>query len=385
MIIAKKYHLVVLFLFFLSGTKAQQCASLQLEAIFHSLSNQCELPSESGVFDARPLRLPLRIAYDSEGQITHLGVAVFSKSEQKTIGKTLCNFQERYLLDVLLQPGDEQVKELLERDKTVIHTCGIAIGTQFKQQYLNEAIRRIIDGKPRYTLVHENYVWGVLWEDELSCLGFKFPSDIQLIMGMDKKEIGLFFEQQLRQFQHKPFEPAPLILDAGNLQTLRKDMFVYPGSTFFIREMKSDIYLRKDSISGYKTVFDINYPEESIANLFISPGQWAEKLEINILHKGYDATPAFNENLYHLLSFLDKDFETYFGIEHLSSEKVEFSVVFRNKDYTFYHLLFVQTNLEAIFTGKEPLNGTLYTYIPNQNVKNLYLEREWPQTESQIF
>jgi len=379
--IIRKYHIIVLFLFFLSGLKAQQFASLQLENVFHPLSNQCELPPESGVFSAKTFRLPLRVEYNPEGKIIHLGIAIFSESEREAIGKMLCNFQERYLLDVLLQPDDEKASDFLRKNKTSINTSGIAIGTQFKQQHLEEGIKRVIDKRPRYTLVHENYVWGVFWEDESFCLGFQFPSDIQLILGMDKKEIGQFFEQQLSQFQHKQFEPAPLILDADNLKQLRKDMFVLPGSTFYIKEMRSDIYLKKDSISGYKTVFDANYPEESIANLFISPDQWAEKMEINILHKGYDATPAFNVNLYHLLSFLNKGFETYFGIEHLSSEKLEFTVIFRNKDYTFYHLLFVQTNLDAIFKRKEPLKGTLYSYIPNQNIKSLYAEREREITE----
>ena len=379
--IIRKYHIIVLFLFFLFGLKAQQFASLQLENMVHSLRNRCELPPESGVFIAKTFRLPLRVEYDTEGVITHLGIAIFSESERDAIGIMLCDFQERYLLDVLLQPDDEKAREFLKKNKTSINTSGIAIGTQFKQQHLEEAIRRTIDNRPRYTLVHENYVWGVLWENESFSLGFQFPSDIQLVLGMDKKEIGQFFEQQLNQFQHKPVEPTPLILDADDLKPLRKDMFVLPGSTLFIKEMRSDVYLIKDSISGYKTVFDAKYPEESIANLFIYPDQWAEKMAINILHKGYDATPVFNVNLYRLLSFLNKDFETYFGIEHLSSEKLEFTVIFRNKKFTFYHLLFVQTNLDAIFKGKEPLKGTFYSYIPNRNIKNLYAEREWVKTE----
>lgn len=384
--IIKSCHIIALLLFFFSGLKAQQFASLQLENIFHLLSNKCELPSESGVFNAKTFRLPLRVEYDTEGKIIHLGIAIFSKNEQDAIGKTLCDFQERYLLNVLLHPGDEKAREFLKKNKTTISTCGIAIGKQFKLQYLEDAMRRIVDSKSRYTLVYENYEWRVFWEDELFCLDFKFPSDIQLVLGMDKKEIGQFFEQQLNQFQHKQFESVPLILDVENLKALRKDMFVLPGSTFFIQEMRSDIYLKKDSVTGYKTVFDVDYPEESVANLFISPNQWTEKLEINILHKGYDTTPVFKENLYHLLSFLNKDFETYFGVEHFSSDKMEFTVIFRNKDYTFYHLLYVQTNIDAIFTGSEPLKGTLYTYIPNQNIKSLYNEREWKkQTGNNIF
>ena len=374
--IIKKYPIIILLLFFLSGLKAQQFASLQLENIFRSLSDKFELPPESGVFTPQTFRLPLRVTYDTEGKIIHLGIAIFSKNEQDVIGKMLCDFQERYLLDVLLQPDDEKARAFLRKNKTEVSISGIALETQFKQEYLEEAIRRIIDGNPLYTLVHENYQWGVLWEDELFCLVFKFPSDIQLILGMDKKEIGDFFEHQLNQYQPTQFEHTPLILDADYLKPLRKDMFVLPGSTFFIEEMRSDIYLIKDSISGYKTVFDAKYPEESIANLFISPDGRVENLEINIRHKGYDETPSFNENLYHLLSFMNKDFETYFGIEHLSSEKLEFTVIFRNKEYTFYHLLFVETTLDAIFEGSEPLKGTLYTYIPNQNIKNLYYERE---------
>jgi len=381
--IIKKYYIIGLLLFSLSGLKAQQFASLQLERIFNSLDNKVELPPESGIFNSKTLGLPLRVVYDPERIITHLGIAIFSTDEQDAIGITLCNFQERFLLEVLLQSGNNQAIMFMMQHKTEINTCGISIETQFKQQYLKEAIRRIIDSKPHYSLTRENYTWEVLWEGELYCLGFKFPSDIQLMLGMDKKEIGQFFERQLKQFQHKPFEPAPLVLDAENLKTLRKDMFTLPGSTFFIEEMRSDIYLIKDSISGYKTVFDAKYPGESIANLFVYPNQQSEKLNINILHKGYDDTPAFNDNLYHLLAFLHKDCETYFGIEHLSSEKLEFTVIFRNKKYTFYHLLYVQTNLDAIFTGNEPLKGTLYTYIPNQNIKSLYNDRE--KTENNIF
>ncbi len=367
-----KNSIIIVLLACFYGLKAQQFASQQLEHVFRPLKNKCELPAESGVFNAKDVGLPLRVQYDQDGIVSHLGVAVFSENERETIGETLCNFQERYLLDVLLQPNDERAREFLNQHKTVINICGVAVEDQFKRKNLEAAIRFILKEKSRRALVRENYIWEVTWESGAFCLNFRFPSDVQLIMGMDKKEIGLFFEHQLKGFNAGQFEYEPIILDAEKLQQIRNNMYLLPGSTYFIKEMKSDIYLVKDSIKGYTTVFDTKYPEESVADLFISPGRQAENIQMQIHHKVYDSTYVLDENLFHFLSFLRKDFETYVGIEHMSAEKLNFTVIFRNKDYTFHHMLFVETTLDAVFTAKKPLKGTLYTYIPNQNIKNLY-------------
>jgi predicted nucleic acid-binding Zn finger protein len=72
--------------------------------------------------------------------------------------------------------------------------------------------------------------------------------------------------------------------------------------------------------------------------------------------------------------YLKDDFDAYVGIEKCTPEELNFTVMYRSKYYNCYHLLYVQTAPENIFDRKERLQATLHTYIPNQNIKNLYGE-----------
>ena len=359
------------------GLQARQFVSMQLETTYQLLQNRCVLPTSDAVFPIENSPLSFCVEYNAEGKIKHLGIAIFSKDEKAAIGEHLCNFHERFLMNTLLEPSDIKAREYLQHHRIDISLSGIGLDKQFRRKDLEQALVQITKNNRRFLALKEDFNWVTNWTDDMFGVSMKFPADIQLILGMDKLEMGLFFRNELQSFTlaqgvHKP---KPLLINSNSLKEIRNNMYAVEGESYYIRQMNSNIYVVNDSLSGYSTVFHPKYPEESVANLFVSPDANAEKLRVELHHKIYDTTYVYAKPLYEFLSFLHDDFDTFVGIEHCSKERLDLTVMFRSKNYTYHHLLFVQTTPETLFTAENLLIGTLYAYIPNHNIKDLYYDK----------
>lgn len=352
---------------------AQEFSSLQIEEIYSRLLKKIAIPDKEGTFTILNSPLLFHIEYSKE-RVKHLGLSLFTEEEKKVIGRPICDFHERLMLSVLLEDNDREANEYVSQNGIKLIISGN--GTLFRRSELEKALHAIQKEKPRFVAARNNFDWTTSWTGETSKLTVTFPANIQLIMGMDKKEMGMFFAQELSEYTTGKLSQEPIVFDIENAVRLRKDMFMIPGESLYIKQINSNIYVAKDHLEQYTPVFDAKYPEESVANLFVSPGNWSENLQINIRHEIYDSTYNYQKPLSQLLSFLQDDFETFVGIEHCSAKRLAFTVIFRSINYTYHHLLFVETTPEVIFTGKVPLNSTLYTYIPNHNIKDLY-HNQW--------
>lgn len=352
---------------------AQQAVSLQLDNVLLPLKQRADIPQKSSAFRMNGSSLPLHIGYDAEGRVKHVGVSIFSDEEKKAIGQMLCDFHERFLLSVLLEENDSKAHEMLKRNNAEIITSGISFDKQLKRSTLEQALARVISEKPRFVSARDSRQWNTAWQGEAFSLSLSFPVDIQLITGMDKKELGTAFCQQLNEMPEVKFQPSPLFLDVESATQVRKNMFKSAGESYLTDAINSSIYFEKGiGTEPYIAVFDAKYPEESTKNLFLSPNHQAGKLQISIRQKGYDNMPEYTVVLSKLLTFVQDEHETFVGIEQCSQKKLNFTVIFKSKGHAYHHLLFVETTPDILFKADRPLNATLYTYIPTGNVKDLY-------------
>ncbi|MBP8916629.1 MAG: hypothetical protein KBG70_07795 [Chitinophagales bacterium] len=351
---------------------AQQFVSRHLEYLYGGLQKKCTLPPYSGIFECTADLPPLHVEYEKDGFISHLGVALFPETMYPLIGKTLCNFQERFLLELLYQADDKKVKKLLDEYKTELHLINDMDVQKHSSRNILQSVLFARTDSVNYTLVKDSLSWTASWSDDYRSFAFRFPANYDLIIGMDKKEAEDKFEDLLSYYSCNETSCDFLPVKQEDLSELKSGIFIKQGKQLFTDKMNSTMYYRKDS-SGIHLLLDRNFPEQSIANMFLAPNGIKDDILIQITQKTYgNNSKRYTVSVAKLLCFLKNDFDTYFGIEENTSGNLAFTVIFQSRYYNCNHLLHVITTTDSIFSKEGMLTATLYTYIPNHNIKNLY-------------
>ena len=347
---------------------AQNFATRQLEYL-NSLM-PCSLPTSTAIFNCLQVsNLPLKVEYDAAGVVCHLGLSLFSDSlKTHELTKPLYDFQERLFLEVFLQGDETKARKLLMENNVHWTDYSQMLGAGSFFNSLENSLQIAQMDSVEYVMSKDSLTWISEWRVKDSNFMLRFPANYDLISGMDKKEIEAVFAGQLQSFQCKGVT-TPLVKGyLGNLEQLNRSNYVLRGKELFIKAMNNNVY--------FGVLYDRNYPEESIANLFNDPDpQRSKGLDLQIRQAAYGGESLlYKIKLSDFQCFMGDDYEVFTGIEKCSVETAEFSVIYKSKWYNCYHLLYVQTTPQILFDKTEPLKAIFYTFIPNQNIKNLYKE-----------
>jgi len=350
--------------------EAQNYGTRQLEYLYGLMN--CSLPKQSEIFYChRITNLPLLVNYDETGAVTHLGISIFSNSLKEFVGKPVCDFQERLFLELFLQGSEEKARKLMEEYK-VEYPFLFGGGAFFNS--LENSLQFATNAK-EYVLTKDSLTWESAWYDSTQYFSLRFPSNFDLILGMDKKEAEIWLANQLQLFKSKGITSTPLVIDSDELEQLNPSLYRLSGKKLFTKGMNSNLYFEKNADSLFSLIYDRNFPEESIVNLFNHPDTQAVGLDLQIRQIVYGGgAKTLKIKLSDFQSFMGSDYEIYTGIEKCTADVLEFSVMYKSKYYNCSHLLFVQTIPHQLFEKTAPLSAIFYTFIPNNNIPNLYKE-----------
>jgi hypothetical protein len=354
----------------LHALDAQNFATRQLEYMASLLI--CPLPQQSGTFYCPQISsLPIVVEYDRAGTVCHLGFSLFSPSmKNNTFPKTPYDFQERFFLEIFLQGSEEKARKLMQEYNVHCSDYSRSLGAGTFFQSLENSLRLSAEKNVQYTLSKDSLRWKSEWEGKNSNFSTLFPANFDLIFGMDKKEAELWLAHQLQNIACVPSNPPPISVKIEDMEPLKQSIYVRRGKNLFIENMNNNMYF--DS----SPVFNRNYPEESIANLFNFPDTKRSKgFVLQIKQTAYGGeSQLYKVKLSDFQCYLGDDYEVFTGIEKCTDQALDFTVIYKSKWYNYSLLLYVQTTPEKLFNQSGPLQAILYTFIPNQNIKNLYKE-----------
>ncbi|MDR0872852.1 MAG: hypothetical protein LBN27_05210 [Prevotellaceae bacterium] len=364
----RKIILITAFIVCFHSLVAQTFATRQLEYLNTLMPGS--LPNSTAVFRCPQFSsLPLKVEYDTTGVVSHLGFSLFSDSlKTQALTKPLYDFQERLFLEIFLQGNETKARKLLQ-EYTVQWSDNsqmVGAGTFFNS--LENSLRLASADSVEYVMTKDSLTWTSSWQSGNSSFALRFPANDDLISGMDKKEVEIALAQQLQNFQCTRNTARPVAGNLGELQQLNRSNYVLRGEELFVKAMNSNVY--------FQVLYDRNYPEESIANLFNYPDrQRAKGLDLQIRQVAYGGEAlTYKIKLSDFQCFIGDDYEIFTGIEKCTDTIAEFSVIYKSKWYNHYHLLYITTTPQNLFDKTEPLKAVLYTFIPNHNIKNLYKE-----------
>jgi len=362
----RKITIVALLFLCFHSLEARSYASQQLQSIAWMI--KCPLPDRSGVFHCPKISsLPLVIEYDTAGVVCHLGFSLFADSlKNYTLTKPLYDFQERLFLEVFLQDDETKARKLLQEYEVRWSDHSQLGGGAFFNSL--ESSLFFASQASEFVMTKDSLTWTSSWQGENNSFIVRFPANFDLISGMDKKEAEIWWAKQLQTFQCGELSVRPIIGDFGELQQLNQSNYLLQGKAFFTPAMNSNIY--------FQVLYDRNFPEESIANLFNYPDrQRAKDIDLQVKQTAYGGESlSYKIKLFDFQCFMGDDYDVFTGIEKCTDEVVAFTVIYKSKWYNYNHLLHVQTTPQNLFDKTAPLEVLFYTFIPNHNIKNLYKE-----------
>ena len=366
------YIFSLLLSIFANVSNAQKFEMKSIEYIDELLGDKCELPKETGLFNCNKLDFPLKVKYNAEDEICHLGIDLFKEIHADYMSETVCNFQERLFLILCLLP-DMQINEYCKENRLELSVMGLTGNSIPARKDIEQAVHFIKESDTGYIFVKDSLYCFSTWQNGDKKVVLVFPSTFSLISGMNKKEADDLFEKEINRLPSSESVPDMLFMEKQDLCDTGKGVFVKYGKTMFIKNMNSNLYFTHGEGEGYSLLYDRMHPLESISNMIIYPDGNTQRLSIHIKHHAYGGEiKEYNTNLFDFLRFLCRDYNTYTGIEKMTKDTLNFTIIFQNKYFNCHHLLYVEASPNMIFHAEEPLEGTLYTYIPNHNIKNLY-------------
>ena len=312
----------------------------------------------------------LVIQYNNKHQVSHLGISMFSKETKAIINQPVCDFIERFLLELSLTGDSKEIISMLNHYDIQVQRNGKKFGEENVNSisaFLNE-----INDSVSFSLTKDDKAYTVVWEyGQQNMFAIKFPLNRELITGANKLESDNDLYDQLQDNNcNHIVDVKKNLSDASSLISNDGTIYISKGDTFLLSLINENIYYKKTN-SGYELIYDDNFPNESLSNLFMGNNE-NNDLKIKVSHSMYDNfTPVYEMNLKDFICFFRNDFKIYTAFDQREPGVVNSTVIFENKQYNYIHLLIISTKKENIFDKDGVITASFRSNIPMHNINSI--------------
>ena len=308
------------------------------------------------------------LLYNDKHQVCHLGLSLFSEATKQILDVNICNFLERFFLELLHQKDAAAVDRKLKEYNIVMYIDGQKIVANNAASF-QRALRQM-EMPVNFSLRQKGNQAEAVWRFSSHALSVTFPLYRELIDGMDKVESDdeLFHQLQVAVLNNVSVTDEPVT--GSGLVAEGNGLYVDKGEVFLIPALTANKYYVKKG-KEYVPVFQKQYPEYSLNNLFLTYAN-GEGKTLQITHRKYGYfTPEISIPLLNFLMCFKKDFTTVCHTGMNKQGKLETVVVFNHKKLNYLHLLRVETDEKQLFAKSPVFKADFYSNIPQHSIKSL--------------
>lgn len=286
------------------------------------------------------------------GEISHIGLNLFTDEMKRSTDKSLLDFVEEALLAKVLNVKSN-VYDRLVINKGVL--------TDFSS----------LSPQSDYSLINSNSKsMTIEWPLSNRCVSVTMPLNYDVLTSGSRDEIENDFITKIKSFKGSrvSFES----IDTLKLEPYGENKYLYPGSSYQHRLITRNIYLNSDNIS---LVCDKQSPVESIANLFIVPSVISDSItvDLTILKHEYGEKENCVIPLSQLLAASEDDgCIPFWGMEKYEEGILEGSLFLYNNFRGYDHVIKIVCNPENVLNRQGHIQARASLFIPTNNVQNLY-------------
>lgn len=354
---------------FVSNRLNELFALLPLECkntLSRSTENKCSCQINGNI-------MPIKASFNSQGQLSHLGLDLFSFDANLIYPNTVLSFMERCYLEYFVWNDLAVIKRKNNEDKIELLINDKQLNTKSKEK-LASILPVLLSVNKELHIIQDSLYYQARINSPKGTASLIFAANYQVVSGMDKKEYAVQLIQSLKKYKAKSNQPT-----TGNtalLKPYRDDVKVKIGNSYF-KSISSNTYFRCAG-NNCRPVFEAQYPLESFTNAFLTSGVINQDAWLSIEHKIYaNEKETYEVNLSDFVAFFSNDYELYFGIENNSETLLDGTLIIFNRQLNFVNLLYVSAEPKSFFSSeKKILKAKFYTNIPSDNIKNLFVERK---------
>lgn len=309
---------------------------------------------------------PVVVKRNKEGVIDHVGIKLFDRELLSKHPSPVYYFLERYLLELLLLPDNEEVALKLRMERVKITSEVYLTGNSRK------LIRQIVssyspDCSVYITCSSNRYTVSCIMNGRV-LLKMTFPVRHELITGFSKLEAESSVYLSLLNHRVEKAEPLSLL----DVSLYKDSLYTYNEDYYAMEDIVSTSYY---SLEGgtLVPVFSENRMPESVFNLFNAVHDWGVNVEVTQnMYGGRKQT--YSLPLYRLLDYLRKqNCVLYTGIKKMKDGMIEGTLLAVNTELGYQHLLSYKVAGEVFSHPRNTeVKIKMYSYIPIHNVSSLF-------------
>lgn len=308
--------------------------------------------------------LPVTVAVN-DSCITHIGYSLFSPRQKEGFGIPVCNFIERYCLELSIPVEPKfSMKERLSIDEVSVSN-GI----------LNpeELYRLCADTTLFINLQCTGGSYSMGWRRDKTWLqSLSFPVEYDLLIGTDMDERERRLPEELLRHTAKPTpDGAP---DKKELtKAWQDDYYTLHGGTYILPSLSANQYFEKSADGKFRPIYSLVYPIESLANIFTSCNvEHDYMLDIRMRKYGLK-TDTLSVPLKAWICYCQSTgCKPYFGIIKLDSISAVCELVMHNEQLGYNHIMNLEFPMAAFEKRKGRVSARLNSYVTASRIKNLF-------------
>lgn len=287
------------------------------------------------------------------------------------------DFIERKVLELIVAKDANEVQLVLDRSKSRVLLNGNDY-KEFPKWNIMDGIAVLKSVKTiSYTI--EKGAFQLLVGDGKNNFGITFPVNIQVVTDKDKKEL----ESELKNvlLEMNPQEIADFKMEQKlSMEIVGSSIFMNNTDFIGIAEVNNATYYTHDKTNKLVPVHNDDYLIESYVNMFHFLNDETKNVQIEIEQDMYGNVKShFSLPLSKLHAYCKaNDMKVYVGIENVNGSNIEGVVILKNEKLKFVHMLHTNCNMQQVFLGhSKGINLKLYSYIPYDNINNLFNDNNY--------
>lgn len=304
-------------------------------------------------------KLTLRI--NKNHQVEHIGIPLFNPYIRVLQPSPIYDYLEYAVLDhkFHISESDLQLQQLKFQK-----------GDWKDLENLNDTMMCTVSN------VEDKYYVVTWYNGDQEYVTVNFPISYELLANSNRKEILEKFITSLKQFRTE--EKIKSDIDTTQLKPYDIDgIYILKGDFYTLPEINTDIFFRQMSEDGdnrYELLMDRRLPVETLANRLLLPGSCPGDPMMTIACYLYNhRKETVTTTLSNWMVFCQQNgCKAYFGFEHNHDGLLTSTLIMRNRDSGYDHILTIKCQQNQLESEDLQLDVTAYLYAPSTNVSDLF-------------
>lgn len=303
-----------------------------------------------------------------DGRVTHIGYTIFASVQREGLGKNICNFIERYCLELSIPTIEHFTAPQRMKEDGVITTDGM-----LNPAYLQSLCQDTTICINIQTIDNRGYTigWrkGEQWKQKIS-----FPIEYDLIFGVDMEEREKRLPEEL--FRYTVRTDNDTLPRRDELKKAWQDnYYTLKGGAYLMDNLNANQYFEIDKSDKFIPIYNKVYPIESLANL-MTTNLISNDYILDISFRKYGfKTDTINVPLKTWIGYCKgTGCKPYFGIISLDENTAVCELVMHNNSMGYNHIMKLSFPMDNFESRKGRIKARLNSYVTSSRIKSLFDE-----------